>query len=80
MNTIFFISQLWIKPSHQNKGIGTDIAQSVMRDAKTLDKYVRLYVLKTNRARRLYDRLGFIQYGEDEGDYYMKHEMQNVAE
>ncbi len=68
----FFISQLWILPAYQRKKIGTRIVKNVTETAQKHRLPVRLHVLKTNPARSLYERLGFIEDGEDEGGFFMR--------
>ncbi len=53
------LTQLYIHPSHQNKGIGTSLVRSVVAEAKAAGKPVRLRVLALNPARKLYEREGF---------------------
>jgi ribosomal protein S18 acetylase RimI-like enzyme len=46
-----------IAPNYQRKGVGTATIKDVLADAGTLP--VRLNVLHINRAKSLYERLGF---------------------
>jgi len=46
---------------HRNEGIGRQLLDELLKQKKT----VTLHVLKTNRARNLYERLGFRKVGED---------------
>jgi len=55
-------------PEDQNSGIGTYLIERLMQRAG-IGKVVRLHVLKTNRAQRLYERLGFRKVDED-GMYF----------
>jgi ribosomal protein S18 acetylase RimI-like enzyme len=48
-------------PEWRNHGIGTFLMRQICAGA---EKPVRLCVLKNNRARRWYQRLGFTQTGE----------------
>jgi len=48
-------------PEHRDAGIGGQLLDGLLRQKKT----VTLHVLKTNRARNLYERLGFRKIGED---------------
>jgi GNAT superfamily N-acetyltransferase len=52
-------------PAHQNRGIGTMLVQSLLEEAAAAGKSVRLHVLATNPAVRMYERLGFTTTGED---------------
>jgi len=53
------LAQLYIAPSHQNRGIGTHLLHQLIEEAKISRKPLRLRVLATNPARRLYERHGF---------------------
>ena len=53
------LSQLFILPRHQNKGIGTSLVRKLALEARQAGMPLRLRVLKSNPARRLYERLGF---------------------
>ena len=53
------LAQLFIQPSHQNRGIGTAILRSLVREAREAGKPVRLRILAVNPVRRLYEREGF---------------------
>ena len=48
-------------PEHRNEGIG----RQLLDDLLSRKKPVTLHVLKTHRARNLYERLGFRKVGED---------------
>ena len=58
-----YLGQLYLIPSMQNRGIGTAIVQQQCERAQREDKALRLQVLKNNRARLLYERLGFNAVG-----------------
>ena len=53
------LTQIFILPSHQNRGIGTTLVRELARESRQSGKPVRLRVLRTNPARRLYEREGF---------------------
>ena len=61
-----------IQPECQGQGIGTSVIQSVLRRAHRKAKPVVLQVIKANRARRLYQRLGFVTTGETETHFLMR--------
>jgi ribosomal protein S18 acetylase RimI-like enzyme len=48
----------------RNAGIGTALIQSLQAEAAATGKPVRLSVLKSSRAVRLYERLGFAVVGD----------------
>lgn len=54
-----FINELLILPEQQGLGIGTQVLRDVLGDASARNVPVRLKVLLRNRARALYERLGF---------------------
>jgi ribosomal protein S18 acetylase RimI-like enzyme len=56
-------------PEYRNAGIGTWLIQNLLDEAAQINKPVQLHVEKNNRARRLYDRLGFRVIG-DTGMYF----------
>lgn len=66
------IHQIQIAPNYQNKGIGKQIIQSILQEASTKKKPVKLSVLKVNKAQTLYENLGFVIYDEDKYSYFMK--------
>ena len=55
-------------PEHRNAGIGTRLVQSLLDEAVRTGKSVRLHVVTTNPAVRLYERLGF-STADDNGSY-----------
>ena len=56
--------QLQIVPAFQGRGLGTLIVQELIAEAQRAGATLRLSVLKTNPARRLYERLGFVVVAE----------------
>lgn len=58
------LGQLYIVPDLQNCGIGTTIVRRLQSRAKVKDKALTLNVMRNNKARHLYERLGFVQTGE----------------
>lgn len=57
---------------HRNTGIGTQLLRQLMAEADEASVPLRLHVLKSNPACRLYERLGFAKTGEDEMYYEME--------
>src|SRR5262245_3217897 len=53
------LEQLFILPSHQNRGLGTQIVRNLAQEAKRAGKPLRLRVLNVNPAKKLYEREGF---------------------
>ena len=66
------LEMIIINPQFQRMGIGTDFIGSLLRRARKGRRPVRLRVMKVNPARALYQRLGFIDVGEDAGTIEMR--------
>ncbi|RTE08541.1 GNAT family N-acetyltransferase [Paenibacillus whitsoniae] len=49
---------------YRNQGVGTKLLLQLQETARQQGLGVRLHVLETNPAQRLYDRLGFLVTGE----------------
>lgn len=58
-----------LMPEHRNLGIGTGLIRKLLGEAAGAGKAVRLHVLKSNPALRLYERLGFYRV-EDQSMYF----------
>lgn len=67
-----FIAEIQVSPDLQGRGLGTRLLADVLEQAGDRGQPVVLSVLKKNRARRLYDRLGFRVVAEDEVRYFME--------
>lgn len=64
---------LCIAPEYQSQGIGTYITRRLVRDAQTSGRNVVLSVLKANeRARKVYERLGFVIVSESTYHHHMR--------
>ena len=61
-----YLGQLYLAPSFQNRGIGTAILRELADRARRGSKTLTLHVMKNNRSRLLYERLGFHIIGESE--------------
>lgn len=59
---------LSILSQHRGSGIGTRLIRDLLTEGLRLKKPVRLQVFCTNRAVRLYERLGFVKI--ESGDMY----------
>ena len=66
-----------ILPAHRNAGIGTVLIRGLIEEANASGRSVRLHVLKSNPAQRLYLRLGFSIVGDDAIYFEMKSEPNN---
>ena len=67
-----WISQIYVLPMFQNKGYGTRVIQTVIREAKEAERSVKLQVLKINPAKKLYERLGFVVTGTNGPHHVME--------
>ena len=59
-----FLRNVALLPMFQGQGIGTKVIRTIMAEAAGRRLPLRLQVLRANRARELYERLGFRPYGE----------------
>ncbi len=66
-----FVANIEILPDYQGCGLGTAIIRSVIVEAVARTLPVRLQVLKSNPARRLYAHLGFVVTGETATHFLM---------
>jgi ribosomal protein S18 acetylase RimI-like enzyme len=64
------IVEIALLPEHRNSGIGSALLKILLTEAAAASKPVRIHVERFNPALRLYERLGFIQVG-DNGVYYL---------
>jgi len=78
-NDGLFIAQLFVDGPFQRKGIGTEVMHRLIGEAARLTQAVRLAVVKTNPALRLYERLGFQTTHEDDRKFYMKRDPDSVV-
>lgn len=63
---VFYIGRIEVSPEYQNRGIGTTLMHQLIDQAAASGaSAVELQMLKANRVRALYERLGF-QIVEDE--------------
>ncbi len=66
------IVEIQLLPEYQGQSIGTELLQQELRFADERGLSVRLQVLRENRARSLYKRLGFHVYDETDTHFLMK--------
>ncbi len=67
-----FIALIAILPAYQRRGIGTTLICRLQQKARRHGVPVTLRVIKSNRARELYERLGFVLMGETDTHYQMR--------
>jgi ribosomal protein S18 acetylase RimI-like enzyme len=75
----FYLEQIFIDAAFQQRGIGTRIISGLIEQATQAGRPVTLGVVKTNPARRLYERLGFRTTHEDDRKFYMRREVRPAA-
>lgn len=66
------LAQIFILPSHQNRGLGTSLVRGLIEEARAAAKPLRLRVLSVNPARKLYEREGFRVTATTPERYYME--------
>jgi ribosomal protein S18 acetylase RimI-like enzyme len=64
--------QIQIVPEKQGSGLGSGILKKLLAEAVQANACVKLSVLRSNRARRIYERLGFKVVGENAHAYEMQ--------
>jgi ribosomal protein S18 acetylase RimI-like enzyme len=70
-----FIAAIYILPQYQGHGIGSNLIQDVFQKAEQYASTVSLRVLTANKpARRLYERLGFVETADNKTHRIMKWE------
>jgi ribosomal protein S18 acetylase RimI-like enzyme len=65
----FVLVDIALLPDARSMGIGTALIVKLLTEAEQAGKPVSLHVEKDNRARSLYERLGF-EIREDTGIYF----------
>lgn len=58
------VMDIALLPEHRGQGIGGALMGEVMDEARESGRFVSLHVEEHNPARRLYQRLGFVDAGE----------------
>lgn len=59
-------------PAERGAGIGRALVAGLQAEAARAGRVLRLQVDKANRARRLYERLGFVPIGESATHWHME--------
>lgn len=67
-----FINEISILKEYQHKGIGRKILEEQLKENRKKGIRTILQVFKDNRAKTLYEELGFKVYGETEIHYQME--------
>ncbi len=71
-----FLAQLFVDAAFQRRAIGSEVIGHVVQEAAAADQPVTPGAVKTNPARRLYERLGFRITHQDERKFYMRRDPQ----
>jgi len=66
------LQRLSLLPAFQNRGLGSDLVRELIAETRASRRALRLQVFLTNRARRLYQRLGFRIVGATDTHYSME--------
>ena len=67
-----FLAQLFVEAPLQRRGIGTAVMHRLFDEAMRTGHAVTLEVVKSNPAKRLYERLGFRITGNEKHKFYMR--------
>ncbi len=70
--TELYLDTVEIVSEHQGRGLGTVLIRDVLAEARAGGLPVTLQVNRANPARRLYERLGFVETGRTETHYRMR--------
>ncbi|HEX5685501.1 MAG TPA: GNAT family N-acetyltransferase [Ideonella sp.] len=68
----WWILQVQLMPAFQGHGIGATLIRALQAEALAAQMPLKLKVLKSNPARQLYERLGFVIVGEGEHGWEMQ--------
>lgn len=77
--TTLHIVDILLDPAVRGAGLGAALLRGLAADAHAAGKVVTIFVESYNPARRLYDRLGFVQIGEVQG-FHIEMELPLPAE
>jgi len=66
------IDQLFLLPEFQRRGIGTGLLQGILARAQDKNLPVRVWVLRVNPARTLYERMGFYVFEETQASLHLQ--------
>jgi ribosomal protein S18 acetylase RimI-like enzyme len=66
-----YLANLALLPPYQRRGIGAAVVEYVIQQANQANLPIRLQVLKSNPARRFYERLGFKPCGETDTHFQL---------
>jgi len=67
-----FLDNIQIVPDYQGQGLGTALISDLQDHARAEGVPLALRVILSNRARLLYERLGFVITGQSDTHYYLR--------
>jgi GNAT superfamily N-acetyltransferase len=67
-----FLAGIYLDRQYRRRGLGAELIGDLLRNCRSLHKPLRLPVLRTNPAQRLYARLGFRQAEVTETHIHME--------
>jgi len=73
----YIVGLIMVHPDCQGLGIGTKIINDYINIAKNENKDIFIKTYKYNQAKKLYERLGFKVYNDDDTHVYLKIEFSN---
>ena len=76
-NNEYVVGLIIIHPDYQGNGIATNIINDYIDIARKGNKKIRIKTYKYNPAKKLYERLGFKQYNEDDTHVYLSIDFNN---
>ena len=74
-----FLAQFFVDGPFQRRGIGTNVLGRLIEEAARAGLPLRLGVVKSNPAVRLYQRLGFRMTDEDDRKFYMRRDHESLG-
>lgn len=76
-DNVYIVGLIMIHPDYQNKGIATNIINNYINIAKGNKKKIIIKTYKDNPAKRLYERLGFLEYNQKDTHVYLMIDFNN---
>lgn len=71
----YHVVEIHLLPEYRGKGIGTDILKAIQKTCSVQGRRIQIGCFKENdRAKNLYQKLGFIQVGETDTHYILKYD------
>jgi len=68
----WFLANIQIALEYQSRGLGARLIGAILGEASAVGVPVTLQVFRVNRARHLYERLGFVVTGSTETHFLMR--------